>query len=300
MFFKRVLEPLLKECKKPTIERIRGLLAEGKLASTGLEVSSRGDIRLNRFYERISGEELPFYEIRRALKKGVPRARPGFEDEMQRVKRVFSAAMDACYPIIEKDIGSKKLREMISEAFSDLLRKHGAFLHRYGMMEVLPKGIELPGIYRPPAPGSYLLKERTPEHAFRMFRDMVGYGLHGLCISTSHPTDVKHKHEIPDRVTLLWLSKTDVGYAISPLYLGVIRDRISAFVSKHASASVLLDGLEYLITINGFDLTLKFLHDVREIIVLKRAVLVIPVNPATLEPKQLELLERYITPLEAT
>jgi hypothetical protein len=217
------------------------------------------------------------------------------EDMLEKVRHTFTATWDACYPIIEEDIGAERARVTISDGFSRLFREHGAFLHRYGLAEVVPRDIEIPGVYRPLTTGSYLVEERIPEKAFKMFRDMVGYGLPGLCISTTHPADVKSRYEVPERATILWLSKTVAEYAIPPAHLGVIRDRISGFVSRNENAVVLLDGFEYLSTINGFDLALKFLHDVRESIALKRAVLIVPVNPAALEPKQLELLGRYIT-----
>jgi hypothetical protein len=218
---------------------------------------------------------------------------------MQRVKDLFSATMDACYPIIERDIGSEKLRTMISGAFSDLLREHGTFLHRYGVLDVLPEGIELPGVYLPPAPGSYLIEGRTPDKAFEMFCEMVRYGFPGLCISATHPRDVVRKYGIPEGATVMWLSGMGVENALPPTNLGAIRDWISDFISQNENAVILLDGIEYLTSMNGFDLTYRFLHDIREEVALKVARFLVPLVPATLEPKQLELLERYMRVVKA-
>jgi hypothetical protein len=103
-----------------------------------------------------------------------------------------------------------------------------------------------------------------------------------------------------DRAAILWLSKTKVEYAIHPTNLGTLRDRISDFLSRNENAVVLLDGFEYLVTTNGFDLALKFLHDLREAVVLKRARLIVPIAPGTLEPTQLKLLERYMQVVPAS
>ena len=61
---------------------------------------------------------------------------------------------------------------------------------------------------------------------------------------------------------------------------------------------MLLDGLEYLVTTNGFDLTMKFLHDLRESVTLNRSRLIVPVSPATLDTRKLALLERHMEPIE--
>jgi hypothetical protein len=275
--FKRVLEPLLKECKQPTIRKVQAAL--GEMKQVGVEVSDSGEIALDGLYGRLSGLKL--------------------EDGMQEVMRAFSTAIESCYPAVKEDLGVERTYTATSEAFSDLLAKHGSFLQRYDIMGAIPEGVEIPGTYRPLDPGKcYLVEGWDPEHAFGMFGDMVRYGFPGLCISTSHPMDVEKEHELAGRATVLWLSKTGRDYAVSPSNLGILRDRISAFVSDNENAVVLLDGIEYLTTTNGFDLTLKFIHDVREAVVVNRARLIVPIVPRTLEPRQLELLERYMEVIE--
>ncbi|MEM2890829.1 MAG: DUF835 domain-containing protein, partial [Candidatus Hadarchaeum sp.] len=125
------------------------------------------------------------------------------------------------------------------------------------------------------------------------------FGNPGLIITTSHPSHIRREHNIPERIIILWLSKMEVENAISPSNLGMIRDRISAFVSKKDNAVVMLEGLEYLITTNGFDLTLKLMHDIREITVVNRARLIVPVSPLALEPKQLEMMRRFMEVIQA-
>jgi hypothetical protein len=166
-------------------------------------------------------------------------------------------------------------------------------------LNLLRKSVELlerriPKVYRLPEPGSYLVEEPVPARAFGMFNEMVALGLPGFCISTSHPDDLKKKHEAISHADVLWLSKTKVECAVHPTNLGILRDRVLDFLSRNENAVVLLDGFEYLVTTNGFDLALKFLHDLREAVAWRRARLIVPIALETLEPKQLKLLERYM------
>jgi hypothetical protein len=153
----------------------------------------------------------------------------------------------------------------------------------------------VPRAYKPPAAGNYLIEERVPKRAFKIFTEAVARGLPGLCISTSHPADLRKEYAEIDRATILWLAKTEMDYAVHPSNLGVVRDKILDFLSTNENAVVLLDGFEYLVTANSFDVALKFLHDLRETVVLKHARLFVPIAPEVFETKRLELLKRYLT-----
>lgn len=75
--------------------------------------------------------------------------------------------------------------------------------------------------------------------------------------------------------------------------MGVLANIISQFLKKSGNPVILLDGLEYLITTNGFSLTLRFLHDLWEMIALNKGILIMPLSEDTLEKKEVALLERY-------
>jgi len=277
ILFKRYLERLLSNCKrsKTNLKKELGELAKKNPAIERVRFTEDGKLDISKLYEHLSGMKI--------------------EEGMREVVRVFSILMDACYSVAKKDLGTKQASEIASEIFCDLLRRHGGFLQHYNILEAIPEGVQIPGTYRPLVAGkSYLIEGRTTRRALRMFSDMVRYGNPGLLITTSHPAHVRKEHNIPERITVLWLSKIEVEFAISPSNLGILRDRISAFVSKNENAVVMLEGLEYLITTNGFDLTLKLLHDIRETAVINRARLIVPVAPGALETRQLEMLRRYM------
>jgi len=68
---------------------------------------------------------------------------------------------------------------------------------------------------------------------------------------------------------------------------------------NNGEGAILLDGLEYLIINNGFLQTLMFVEHVNEFVMQRRAIVLIPVSPDTMEEKELALLERNVKVLES-
>ncbi|MEM4188783.1 MAG: DUF835 domain-containing protein [Candidatus Hadarchaeum sp.] len=283
ILFKRYLEPMLNKCKKSCKIGVRRELSKTADKNPTLRkvvISDDGKFDLSNLYRYLSKAK--------------------FKESMQEIVKAFSVVAGICYNAAKSDLGTKKAAEMASEMFSELLRRYGGFLQHYGIVEAIPEGVQVSGTYLPLIAGKcYLVEGRSPKHAFKMFVDLVRFGNPGLIITTSHPSHIRREHNIPERIIILWLSKMEVENAISPSNLGMIRDRISAFVSKKDNAVVMLEGLEYLITTNGFDLTLKLMHDIREITVVNRARLIVPVSPLALEPKQLEMMRRFMEVIQA-
>jgi len=194
---------------------------------------------------------------------------------------------------------SLESQQNADEWIKNLFHRYGNFLSRGEILNKMPAEVKIPQIFKMCKSGkSYLIENQSPKQAFKIFRDIMRYNLLGLCISTLYPNEVKKDYELSDLTTVFWLSKVDTEYSISPSNLGYLRDKISAFISQNKNAVVMLEGLEYLITTNGFDSTLKFLHDVREAVVINQARLIVPLAPAALERRQLEMLRRFMEVME--
>jgi len=57
---------------------------------------------------------------------------------------------------------------------------------------------------------------------------------------------------------------------------------------------ILLDGLEYLITNNNFLTVLRFIQSLRDQVAINHSILMLAVNPSTLDPHELNLLEKEV------
>ena len=146
--------------------------------------------------------------------------------------------------------------------------------------------------------GIYLIKESKAEHSFRVFVDTISMGAKGLCITRQYPQAVREKYGLK-MTPILWLSTVQGENNIEPTKIERLSSVINDFISKSDDSIVLLDGLEYLITHNDFHSVLRLMNFISEGITMKKSCLVISVNPLAFKEKELALLERDVTVLDA-
>ena len=102
--FKDILEPLLRRCKRDTINEIRDRfreLIERKPVIIGVKIANDGTVDLNRVYEGIEG--LPA------------------EESIREIISISSAAMNVCFPIIQRDIGFNPMKRITENAFNSMI-----------------------------------------------------------------------------------------------------------------------------------------------------------------------------------
>jgi len=141
---------------------------------------------------------------------------------------------------------------------------------------------------------AYLILEKTPEKSFEIFVDLVTHGVSGFVISREYPEKIKEKYHLV-KTPMLWLSRAEQEIAINPDDLPKLIYIIEDFTRRSEESIVLLDGLEYLISQNTFDTVLKFLQEVKDIIILNRTQLILPLHKDTLSQKEFSTLEREFT-----
>ncbi len=118
----------------------------------------------------------------------------------------------------------------------------------------------------------------------------------GLCFTMHSPVDIRLKYTL-QTTPIFWISNR--GHrSISPTSLELIADTINRFLKQSKNPIILLDGIEYLIFANGSAPVLRFIRDIEELTILQNAILILPVNPAALEEKELALIERNMKEIE--
>jgi len=146
----------------------------------------------------------------------------------------------------------------------------------------------------------YLVEEKKPDLAYRLFKDLTREPLPALVITRQYPERVRRERGLPEDIKVLWLSHTPGEDYHNPTAIGTLAKTISRFIAdQKGEAAVLLDGLEFLIVNNGFLQTLMFVEHVNEFVMQRRAVVLIPVSPEALEEKELALLERNLEVVES-
>jgi hypothetical protein len=149
---------------------------------------------------------------------------------------------------------------------------------------------------------SYVIKEERQEKSFALFRALLERGSKGLCISRTHPDMLKQKYGID--ANAVWLTKTENAHGgpakksvefVSPNNLAHLASTIRDFLSKGENGAVIIEGLEYLTTQNDFKSVLKFIQLINEQVVLDKGYLIMPIDQATMDPKDFSLIEREVS-----
>jgi len=117
----------------------------------------------------------------------------------------------------------------------------------------------------------------------------------GLCFSMCSPEEARMMYTI-QTTPVFWISNHGTD-RVSPRDLELIADMISSFLKRSKNPVVLLDGVEYLIAINGFIPVFKMLRDIQEWTILNHAVFLLSINPVSLEEKEVALIERNMKEL---
>lgn len=141
---------------------------------------------------------------------------------------------------------------------------------------------------------SYLFTDKGVVRAFEVFKKLVAEGRRGLVITRTHPNRVQQLTGLD--CPIMWIAKatkpTGGVMSLEPTRLMKIHSTISDFIKASPGAVVLLDGLEYLITENGFAPVMKAIQLTNEEVAMSGSFLLVPIDPRTFETQQLGLLER--------
>lgn len=141
---------------------------------------------------------------------------------------------------------------------------------------------------------SYMVFEDRPERVFKMLEEEVANGRRGLCITRQHPKQVRRRHPLKN-VQLFWLTEAKEENTINDLI--EISHLIAGFVNSSENGIVLLDGLEYLVSRNGFEAVYQFIQNKRNQVAAAEAILITPVHPRAFSEEKLALLERELKPV---
>jgi len=149
-------------------------------------------------------------------------------------------------------------------------------------------------------PGTtYVLEETKPNKSMELFGELVNHGMDGLCISRYNPETLFERYAIPQN-TVIWLTqKSEPGYrTVDPTNFPRLSSMISEFLDKANYPVILLEGLGYLITQSNYETVLRFIQSQRDEIALKDAIMLVHIDPLSLDTKELHRLKSELEPFE--
>lgn len=138
---------------------------------------------------------------------------------------------------------------------------------------------------------SYLVEGKEPSEAFEIFKDAVTHGVQGFAICRIHPKKVRSRYDLK-KTPILWLSTIETEDSVDPKDLAKINHMLNEFFKRASNPIILLEGLEYLIIQNSFEKVIKALHSLNDYVIMSNSRLLVPLNPKTLEKKEVSILEK--------
>ncbi len=163
----------------------------------------------------------------------------------------------------------------LAVVLSDLMKSYGRSPYELSLM---------PGT-------TYLIAEEKPKNSLELFSELVAHGMDGLCLSRYNPQVLYERYGVPGE-TVIWLTqKNEPGYkTVDPSNFPRLSGVISDFLSRANYPIILLEGMGYLITQSNYETMLRFVQSQRDEIALKNAIMLVHIDPLSLDTKELHRL----------
>ncbi|MBU7010454.1 MAG: DUF835 domain-containing protein [Theionarchaea archaeon] len=141
----------------------------------------------------------------------------------------------------------------------------------------------------------YLLMESQPKKSLQLVKEYGRLGYDGLVITRLSPDQVQKKLK---KQKILHLSSAAKEDSIPPDNVVNILLRMREFMTSRKESILLLDGLDYVAIQNTFEDALSLIRKLAESVTLYKGILLVSLNPKSLEEKELVLLGEEMEPLE--
>ena len=140
---------------------------------------------------------------------------------------------------------------------------------------------------------NYLIEEPQPKRSFEFFKSKMGERAKGLCISTSYPKKIIEEYGLQG-TTVYWLSELEFdNQSLHPRRLDFeVTRAIQNFVKSNPSSILIIDGVEFLILINGFERVMTFIKKMNDIMSATASTLITSINPSAFSEEKLSIIER--------
>jgi archaellum biogenesis ATPase FlaH len=184
--------------------------------------------------------------------------------------------------------------------FFMVVRKLGRIIKKYDPQFDLATSVEglMNSFGRSPfeinlIPGTtYVIEEEKPLRSLEIFSELVSHGMDGLCLSRYNPEILYERYNISTEMVIWLTQKSDSQYrSVDPTNFPRLSSMLSDFLQRANYPFVLLEGLGYLITQSNYETVLRFIQSLRDDIALRSAILLVHIDPLSLDIKERHRLE---------
>jgi hypothetical protein len=138
---------------------------------------------------------------------------------------------------------------------------------------------------------NYLIVDEEPRNAFMMIRAMGLSDRPAMCLTTSFPGKIRSDYDLKN-VLIKWFSDstTDIDNVDPKDLDGDAMEVVSTFLMTTKEAGVLIDGIETLIEIVGFEKVQTFVKKVNDLATIHGSTILLSVNKTKLPPDQFKAI----------
>lgn len=140
-------------------------------------------------------------------------------------------------------------------------------------------------------PVCLVIESKNSSIAYGAFIDQISKGRKGILVTRYHPELISQKYGIHN-TPIIWLAAQPGADRIDPSNLSVLQHTIVEFLRKGENAVVMIDGVEYLVSNNTPEKVLRVLLSIKDEVITAKSILIIPIDPETIETRYLSILEK--------
>jgi PAS domain S-box-containing protein len=137
----------------------------------------------------------------------------------------------------------------------------------------------------------YIVKEDVPCVSVEAFQDLLTVGYPGLAISRTPKGEFKGRFR--QEFNHVWVAEKGDGHLLPE------GEEILGEIERLTSpTAIFIDRLDYLLSKTGFTQILSLVQSLREIAYLKNQIIILSVDPATMDPRELRQIEKEAAAIE--
>ncbi len=141
---------------------------------------------------------------------------------------------------------------------------------------------------------SYLITSKDNLSSFDLLSELTLEGATGLIITRGNPEQINRQVSGSKNLDIAFLTKKPITDMIYLTDLEAVLHEINVFTQEKKNPVILLEGVHYLLSHYSFDSFINLLYDINDIIVDRRAMLFVRIDPATIHQQQMALIENEL------
>lgn len=137
---------------------------------------------------------------------------------------------------------------------------------------------------------SYLISNKNKDEVLDFFSDLIKLGYKGLFITRRNPNNLNNYDFLSDVEIVMLNNDKKFGYENVSSFKDLI-SKIESFSKNNQNSIILLDRIDYLITLFSFEELLKNLYEINNFISKNKSIFLVRVNPLLLDAQQMAFVE---------